>query len=67
VTYTVRDLYSDLPGHGPEGHGDRWLYPIVVELDGALPTDSDGVAQRSRAVVLDYDDVREVAILKVEW
>ena len=61
--YLVRDLYDDLPG---AYEGARWDYPIIVEEDGARGDDSDSLAQRSRAVVLDYDDTRHVAILKVE-
>ena len=61
--YLVRELYDDLPGAYESA---RWDYPIIVELDGARPDDPDGLARRGQAIVLDYDDVRHVAVIKVE-
>ena len=66
MTYTLRDLYRDLPGIGPAEHGERWDYPLITELDGARADDPDGFAERTRAVWLDYDDERGLAILRTE-
>lgn len=63
--YAVRDLYHDLPGNGGV-QGDRWSYPLIVEMDGARSDDPDAFVQRGRVVVLDYDDERGVAIIKTE-
>jgi hypothetical protein len=63
--YTVRDMYTDLPGLDGVDR-DRWSYPLIVEMDGARPGDPDGLVQRGRVVVLDYDDDRAVAVLKTE-
>lgn len=61
--YTLRDLYADLP---PTSDRDRWTDPIIVELDGSKPSDSDGFAQRARVIALDFDDARGVVVLRTE-
>jgi hypothetical protein len=62
----LRDLYGALPDPFGEPDRDRWVYPLWVELDGALPTDSDGFAQRSRVVGLTYDDELGRTVLRTE-